>query len=55
MRPRLAFAIGLVFAVLTVIYLFVSGDAGGATMLGCLAIGMTVMWYVLFAGSASES
>lgn len=55
MRPRLAFAIGLLFAFITVVYLVVSGDVGGATMLGALAIGMTVMWYVLFAGTPSES
>jgi hypothetical protein len=55
MRPRLAFVFGGVFAVIATVYLILSGDAGGATMLACLAIGMTVMWYVLFAGTASES
>ncbi len=51
LRPRHAWAITVVFAVIAAIYGWVSRDAGGATTLAALAIGMGVMSYVLIAGS----
>ena len=55
MSQRFAFAAGILFAAIATVYGIVSRDAGGATMLACLSIGMTVMWYVLLSGSAHES
>ncbi|HEX9043575.1 MAG TPA: hypothetical protein VF802_00995 [Candidatus Limnocylindrales bacterium] len=55
MSRRFAFAAGLIFAGIATAYGILSRDAGGATMLACLSIGMTVMWYVLLTGSARES
>jgi hypothetical protein len=55
MSRRFALGAGLLFAAIATAYGLVSRDAGGATLLGCLSIGMTVMWYVLLSGSAHES
>ncbi len=55
MNPRYALAIGALFAVIAVSYALTSHDAGGATMLGALALGMGFMWYVLIAGSRRSS
>ena len=51
MNPRYALAISALFAIIGVAYGLTSHDAGGATMLIALAIGMGVMSFVLLAGS----
>jgi CBS-domain-containing membrane protein len=50
-HPRNVVAIGVVFAMIAVVYLILSHDVGGATMIGALAIAMTLAAYVLAAGS----
>ncbi len=50
-HPRNVIGIGIVFALIDAVYLALSHDAGGATMIGALAIAMTLMAYVLVAGS----
>jgi CBS-domain-containing membrane protein len=50
-HPRNVIGIGIVFAVIATTYLVLSHDIGGATMIGALAIAMTLMAYVLTAGS----
>jgi len=50
-RPRLAILTGVVFAVIGIIYYSVSHDIGGASMEVILSIAMSMMAYVLIAGS----
>jgi hypothetical protein len=50
-RPRLAILAGVLFAVIGLVYYIVSHDIGGASMLGLLGIAMSLMAYVLMAGS----
>jgi hypothetical protein len=50
-HPRNVVVIGLLFATIAVVYLILSHDIGGATMIGALAIAMTLAAYVLAAGS----
>lgn len=50
-HPRNALFLGLVFAVLAVVYLYLSHDSAGATMLFCLGIAMSLAAYSLAAGS----
>lgn len=50
-HPRNVIGIGILFAAIATIYLVLSHDVGGATMIGSLAIAMTLMAYVLAAGS----
>ena len=50
-RPRLAILTGVVFAVIGVVYYSVSHDIGGASMEVLLSIAMSMMAYVLIAGS----
>jgi hypothetical protein len=51
-HPRNVILIGLLFASIAVIYLILSHDAGGATMIGALSIAMSLAFYVLAAGSS---
>ena len=50
-HPRNVVAIGVVFATIALVYLILSHDVGGATMIGALGIAMTLTAYVLAAGS----
>ncbi len=50
-HPRNVIAIGVLFAAIAFVYLLLSHDIGGATMIGALAIAMTLAAYVLAAGS----
>jgi hypothetical protein len=50
-HPRNALVLGLIFAAVAAIYLWVSHDAGGATMIAALAIAMSLAFYALAAGS----
>ena len=60
MKPRIAILIGVTFVVVTVVYYFfpiVFGghvDLAGITMLLALAVAMSVMFYVLMAGSPRD-
>lgn len=59
-HPRNAVAVGLLFAVIGVVYWFVQEVAGfqvdyaGTTMLILLGVAMAVMAYVLIAGSSND-
>lgn len=59
-RPRNAILVGLVFVVIAVIYYAAPAlfgghlDWSGVVMLGALGIAMSLMAYVLIAGSPSE-
>lgn len=50
-HPRNVVFIGLTFAIIAAIYLWVSHDAGGATMIAALSIAMSMAFYALAAGS----
>jgi hypothetical protein len=50
-RPRLAILAGVLFVVIGLVYYIVSHDIGGSSMLGLLGIAMSLMAYVLMAGS----
>ncbi len=50
-HPRNVVFVGLLFLTIAVVYLVLSHDVGGATMIGALSIAMTVAAYVLAAGS----
>jgi hypothetical protein len=50
-HPRNAIVIGLLFASIAIVYLLVSHDAGGATMIAALSIAMSLAFYALAAGS----
>ncbi|MDP9483657.1 MAG: hypothetical protein M3P84_10600 [Chloroflexota bacterium] len=50
-HPRNVVILGLIFAVVAAVYLWVSQDAGGATMIAALAIAMSLAFYALAAGS----
>jgi preprotein translocase subunit SecY len=59
-HPRNAIFVGLIFVVIAIIY-FVFANVGhyhvdfaGTTMLAVLGIAMSVMFYVLIAGSPNE-
>jgi hypothetical protein len=59
-HPRNAIFVGLVFVVIAIVYFAFSNignyhvDYAGTTMLAVLGIGMSVMFYVLIAGSPNE-
>ena len=50
-RPRLAILTGGIFTVIGIVYYSVSHDIGGASMEVILSIAMSMMAYVLIAGS----
>jgi hypothetical protein len=50
-HPRNAVVLGLIFAVIAAIYLWLSHDSGGATMIAALALAMSLAFYALAAGS----
>jgi heme/copper-type cytochrome/quinol oxidase subunit 1 len=50
-HPRNAVILGLIFAVIAAVYLWLSHDTGGATMIAALAIAMSLAFYALAAGS----
>ena len=50
-HPRNAVFLGLMFALLGVVYLLLSHDAGGATMITALGIAMALAAYALASGS----
>ena len=50
-RPRLAILTGVIFAIIGIVYYNVSHDIAGAAMEVILAIAMSMMAYVLIAGS----
>lgn len=50
-HPRNVVLLGLLFAAIAAIYLWVSHDAGGATMIAALSIAMSLAFYALAAGS----
>jgi hypothetical protein len=50
-HPRNAVFLGLIFAAVAAIYLWLSHDSGGATMIAALAIAMSLAFYALAAGS----
>ncbi|MEA2536045.1 MAG: hypothetical protein QOF11_279 [Chloroflexota bacterium] len=50
-HPRNAVFLGLLFAVVAGVYLWLSHDTGGATMIAALSIAMSLAFYVLAAGS----
>ena len=50
-HPRNAVIIGVVFGLIALVYLVLSHDAGGTTMLGALGIAMSLVAYVLAASS----
>lgn len=50
-RPIRAFAVGLVFIAVGVVYGSLSHDWGGTTLLSALGIAMGLMAYVLVSGS----
>jgi hypothetical protein len=52
---KYALAFGLIFVVIGTIYLLVSGDTGGAFMLGVLGVAMTTMTAILVHAMNSES
>jgi hypothetical protein len=53
-HPRNAFAVGLVFVVLAIVYFIVSGDAGGTTTLAALGIAMGLAAYALVVGTPDD-
>ena len=50
-HPRNAVILGLIFAIIAAIYLWLSHDSGGATMIAALSIAMSLAFYALAAGS----
>lgn len=50
-KPRYAFLAGALFIGVAIVYGLLSHDFGGVTMLVALGIGMSVLGYVLIAGS----
>ena len=60
MKPRLALAVGITFVVVAAIYYFAPVmfgghvDYAGITMLLALSVAMSVMFYVLIAGTPRE-
>jgi hypothetical protein len=50
-HPRNAIFVGLLFMSISAVYLFLSHDMGGATMLFMLGIAMGLGFYVLAAGA----
>ncbi len=50
-RPRNTLLVSVLFLAIAAIYYFLSHDAGGATMLVALAIGMGLLSYTLALGS----
>jgi hypothetical protein len=50
-HPRNAIFLGLIFVTLAIVYLWLSHDAGGATMIFALGIAMSLAFYTLAAGS----
>ncbi len=53
-RPRATLLIGALFIGIATVYYLLSREAGGTTMLIALGLGMTLMAYVLVAGSPRE-
>lgn len=52
---KYALAFGLIFVVIGTVYLVVSGDTGGAFMLGALGVAMSTMTAVLVHAMNSEA
>jgi hypothetical protein len=52
MKPRFTLLAGALFIGLAIVYGMLSHDWGGVTMLSALGVAMTLMAYVLVAGSA---
>ncbi len=50
-KPRFTLLAGVVFITLAIVYGALSQDCGGMTMLFALGVAMTLMAYVLVAGS----
>ena len=50
-HPRNAIFLGVMFVVVAIVYLFLSHDSAGATMIFCLGIAMSLAFYSLAAGS----
>ncbi len=55
MSMKYALAFGLIFVVIGTVYLVVSGDTGGAFMLGALGVAMSTMTAVLVHAMNSEA
>jgi hypothetical protein len=53
-HPRNAFAVGLVFVVIAIVYWLLSGDAGGTTTLAALGIAMGLAMYALVVGTPDD-
>jgi hypothetical protein len=50
-HPRNVVVIGLTFGLIAAVYLLLSHDAGGTTMILALGIAMSLAFYALAAGS----
>ena len=50
-HPRNAVFLGVTFVALAIVYLYLSHDSAGATMIFALGIGMSLAFYALAAGS----
>jgi len=53
-HPRNAFAVGLVFVAIAVVYYLLSQDAGGTTTLAALGIAMGLAAYALVVGTPDD-
>jgi hypothetical protein len=53
-HPRNAFAVGLVFVAIALVYYLVSHDAGGTTTLAALGIAMGLAAYALVVGTPDD-
>jgi hypothetical protein len=51
MKPRFTLLVGALFIGLAIVYGVLSHDWGGMTMLGALGVAVSLMAYVLVAGS----
>jgi hypothetical protein len=52
---KYAYAFGMLFVVLSAVYLFVSNDLQGATLLFCLGIAMATMTLILIHAMNTDS
>ena len=52
---KYAYAFGLLFVILSAVYLFVSNDLQGATLLFCLGIAMATMTLILIHAMNTDS
>jgi hypothetical protein len=53
-HPRNAFAVGLLFVAIAVVYWLLSSDAGGTTTLAALGIAMGLAAYALVVGTPDD-